>query len=221
MPPLSSFPKSHIVTFEYYVGVIHFLEENYTQASPPIPHQQNQPSLTHPSLPQAEVHLNSALRLCHRSAQRNKELILTYLIPCHLINTQTLPTLTLLAPFPRLQHLFGRLSSCIRRGDLAGFDAALASGQAEFVKRRIYLTLERTRDIALRNLFRRVFLAGGFEAAKDGGDAGPPMRRTRVPVDEFAAAIRLSMGPAADDLEWDEVECLIANMIYLVSFSGT
>lgn len=29
MPPLEAFPKSHIVTFKYYVGVILFLEEDY------------------------------------------------------------------------------------------------------------------------------------------------------------------------------------------------
>lgn len=29
MPPLTAFPKSHIVTFKYYLGVIFFLEENY------------------------------------------------------------------------------------------------------------------------------------------------------------------------------------------------
>jgi hypothetical protein len=31
LPPLEAFPKSHIVTFEYYLGVIHFLDEQYTQ----------------------------------------------------------------------------------------------------------------------------------------------------------------------------------------------
>jgi hypothetical protein len=29
MPPLEAFPKSHQVTFHYYAGVIHFLEEDY------------------------------------------------------------------------------------------------------------------------------------------------------------------------------------------------
>ncbi|KAL8799115.1 MAG: hypothetical protein Q9200_007619, partial [Gallowayella weberi] len=29
MPPMSQFPKAHIVTFKYYVGVIHFLDEEY------------------------------------------------------------------------------------------------------------------------------------------------------------------------------------------------
>ena len=70
--------------------------------------------------------------------------------------------------------LFRPLSACIRAGDLYGFDAALAAGEEAFVKRRIYLTLERGRDIALRNLLRKVFLAGGFEAnAKENGVPPP------------------------------------------------
>lgn len=31
MPPIESFPMSHVVTFKYYVGVILFLEENYVK----------------------------------------------------------------------------------------------------------------------------------------------------------------------------------------------
>lgn len=147
------------------------------------------------------------------SANRCGRLILTYLIPCHLLTTHTLPTAHLLAPYPRLQKLFGPLGSCIRHGDLAGFDAALAAGENEFVKRRIYLTLERGRDITLRNLLRKVFLAGGYEEPKDGA---APLRRTRIPVEEFAAAIRLGSKSGNERLENDEVECLLANMIYKV-----
>lgn len=33
MPDLNAFPKSHVVTFEYYVGVIWFLEEDYAKVS--------------------------------------------------------------------------------------------------------------------------------------------------------------------------------------------
>jgi COP9 signalosome complex subunit 12 len=121
----------------------------------------------------------------------------------------------LLAPYPRLESLFAPLCQCIRNGNLSGFDAALTSGEAEFVKRRIYLTLERGRDIALRNLFRKVFLAGGFEETKDGQ---PPIRRTRIPVTEFAAAMRVgSKIGAATRVDLDEVECFLANLIYKVS----
>ncbi|KAJ5106369.1 hypothetical protein N7456_003044 [Penicillium angulare] len=191
LPRLEAFPKSHIVTFEYYVGVIHFLDENYIEA---------------------EKHLTSAWRMCHRQALKNRELILTYLIPCHLVTTHTLPSPRLLAQFPRLEEFFRPLSNCIRKGDLVGFDRAMTAGEEEFVKRRIYLPLERGRDIALRNLFRKVFIAGGFEEAKDGQ---PPIRRTRVPVAEFAAALRIGThATARTRVDTDEVECLLANLIY-------
>ncbi|KAJ5219282.1 PCI/PINT associated module [Penicillium cinerascens] len=191
LPPLEAFPKSHIVTFEYYVGVIHFLDENYAEA---------------------EQHLATAWNMCYRGASRNKELILTYLIPCHLVTTHTLPSDQLLASFPRLEKLFRPLSNCIRKGDLVGFDKAMSAGEEEFVKRRIYLPLERGRDIALRNLFRKVFIAGGVEEPKEGQ---PPVRRTRIPVVEFAAALRI--GTHATNrtrVDIDEVECLISNLIY-------
>lgn len=140
-------------------------------------------------------------------------LILTYLIPCHLLTTHTLPTPSLLKPYPRLQNLFLSLSRCIKSGDLSGFDLALQAGEEEFVKRRIYLTLERGRDIALRNLLRKVFLAGGFEDVKEGEEDKPRIRKTRVPVDMFGAAISLGQKEVMDT---DEVECLLANMIYKV-----
>ena len=140
-------------------------------------------------------------------------LILTYLIPCHLLTTHTLPSAALLKPYPSLQKLFIPLSACIRHGDLAGFDAALEAGEDEFVKRRIYLTLERGRDIALRNLLRKVFLlGGGGQESSDGATAAPP--RTRIPVAEFGAAISIG---SKERLENDEIECLLANMIYKVS----
>lgn len=90
----------------------------------------------------------------------------------------------------------------------------MSAGEEEFVKRRIYLPLERGRDIALRNLFRKVFIAGGFEEAKDGQ---PPIRRTRVPVAEFAAALRIGThATGRTRVDMDEVECLLANLIYKV-----
>ncbi|KAL9134492.1 MAG: hypothetical protein Q9175_004324 [Cornicularia normoerica] len=196
MPTLEAFPRSHIVTFKYYVGVIQFLEEDYAQA---------------------EENLTSAWHMCHRSATRNIELILTYLIPTLLLTRQQLPSSRLLSPYPRLGSLFAPLTLAIRIGSLSAFDTALAEGEHEFVKRRIYLTLERGRDICLRNLLRKVYLAGDLD--EEG------KRSTRIYVKDFAAAIRLGESGGSGegmDVEMDgsagenndEVECLVANMIY-------
>lgn len=90
------------------------------------------------------------------------------------------------------------------------------SGEDKFVKRRIYLTLERGRDVALRNLLRKVFIAGGFEEPGEGEST--PVRRTRIPLAEFQVAI--SMGSEGVLHDPDEVECLVANMIYKVSHTS-
>jgi hypothetical protein len=173
---------------------------------------------------QAEEYLTKAWDMCHKFAIKNKELILTYLIPCHLVTTHTLPTEASLVNYPRLERLFGPLLASIKRASLSGFDAALQAGEAEFVKRRVYLTLERARDVVVRNVLRRTFVLGGFEAPKEGQEGAAPVRRTRVPIAEFVAAVRISLGQVGDDgdeptievIEDDEVECMIANMIYKV-----
>jgi COP9 signalosome complex subunit 12 len=204
MPPLAAFPKSHRVTFHYYSGVIHFLEEDYTTA---------------------EENLTTAYELClapnagDASTRRNMELILTYLIPTKLLTSHRLPSQTLLTPYPRLAALFTPIANSIRTENLSAFNAAMEAGEEEFVKRRIYLTLERGRDIILRNVFRRVFIAGGFEPPKDGEADGATMRRTRVPIKEFAAALSLAgaeVGDGEGGVDGDEVECLVANAIYKV-----
>lgn len=140
---------------------------------------------------------------------------MTYLIPCRLITKHNIPTEALLSSYPRLEQIFGPLISCIKSGDLAGFDHALVAAEDAFVKRRIYLTLERGRDIALRNLLRKVFLAAGFEEPKEGH---APVRKSRIPLSHFAAALRMRTsgegnGQVLDD---EEVECMLANMIYKV-----
>ena len=193
IPPLHLFPKSHRVTFKYYRGVIAFLDENYAEA---------------------ETHLTEALDLCHRDATRNREQILTYLVPAHLLTTYTLPTPALLSSYPNLQKLLSPLCKAIRSGSLSGFDQALATAEPDLIHRRIYLTLERGRDICLRNLVRKVFLAGGFEPAKE--DGGESTRRTRIPISEFEAAFRIggARGPEGELMDADEVECLLAGLIY-------
>ncbi len=146
LPPLELFPKSHRCTFKYYRGVIEFLQENYTEA---------------------EQNLTEALNLCHKDSLKNQEQILTYLIPTHVVNKHQLPSNALLAPHPNISKLFLPLFTAVRSGSLAGFDEALSTAEPELVQRRIYLTLERTRDICLRNLFRKIFLSSGWEETKD------------------------------------------------------
>ncbi|KAJ8607448.1 hypothetical protein MRB53_040298 [Persea americana] len=126
---LSQFPRSHRVGFLYYCGVIHFLEEDYIAA---------------------EEQLTAAYDLCHFKAKKNLQLILTYLIPTKLLTIAQIAVGALLARYPSLVRLFQPLCDAIRAGNLQAYNQALERGEEEFVKRRIYLTLERGQDIILR-----------------------------------------------------------------------
>ncbi|KAF1998606.1 hypothetical protein P154DRAFT_523882 [Amniculicola lignicola CBS 123094] len=195
LPGFELFPKAHRTAYKYYTGVLAFLQEDYAKA---------------------EQYLTEAWDLCYADSKKNQELILTYLIPCRLITKHSIPTVALLSPFPRLERIFAPIVACIKKGDLTGFDNALVAGEDELVKRRIYLTLERGRDIALRNLLRKVFLAQGFEDLKEGQAEAHRVRKSRIPIAQFAAALRMGMhGEGSGQvLDEDEVECMLANMIY-------
>lgn len=180
LPPLQYFPKAHIVTWRYYLGVIAFMGEDYMTA---------------------ETELREALRLCHRAAARNVELILTYLVPTVLMTTRRLPSVELLRSFPRVAALYHPLTTALRSGNLAAYDRALARRETELVRRRVYLTFERARDLCLRSLFRKVYLL------KD--------KSTRIPVADLTAAANLGTPPEAQDMcDDDEAECYVANLIH-------
>ncbi|KAH7086319.1 hypothetical protein FB567DRAFT_444468 [Paraphoma chrysanthemicola] len=197
LPPFNLYPRAHRVTYKYYTGVLAFLQEDYAKA---------------------EQDLQAAWDSCYARSLKNKSLILTYLIPCRLITQHAIPSAALLAETPSLARLIGPLVACIKKGDLTGFDKALADGEPEFVRRRIFLTLERSRDIALRNLLRRVYLAAGYDELKEGQTEKDRIRKSRIPLIHFATALRMGIAGAGSGqaVEDDEVECLLANQIYKV-----
>lgn len=202
LPPLSAFPKSHHCTFSYYRGVLDFLREDYAGA---------------------EAHLAEALSICHQDATHNREQILTYYIPAHMLTSQQLPSTALLKQHSSLEKLFLPLCQAIKTGDLSAFDQALTDNEVELVRRRIYLTLERSRDLCMRNLFRKVFVNAGHEETKDPKTGEiTSIRRTRIRLDEFEAAMRAAYKGSKEPVvvDRDEVECFVANMIYKVRYGS-
>lgn len=186
LPDLQFFPKAHIVTWKYYLGVIAFMNEDYTRA---------------------ETELTEALSRCTRNATKNTELILSYLIPTHLMTSRKIPSIQLLRQFPTLSALYTPNIVALRSGNIAAYDRALLKNEAEFIRRRTYLTLERARDLCVRSLFRKIWIAGG--------------KTSRIPIVKFQ--LGMNMGAKEGSLSWvdeEEAECFVANMIYKKFMKG-
>ncbi|OCF32617.1 COP9 signalosome complex subunit 12 [Kwoniella heveanensis BCC8398] len=139
--------------------------------------------------------LSWALLHCPADAKRNQELILTYLIPLHLSHG-SLPSPTLLSLHPRLNELFSPFIIAIKSGDVREYDERLDWAQMRLVGMSTYLVVERAREGCLRMLFKKAWIASD--------------KSSRIPISTFQLALELH-GVKVDS---DEVECMVANMIY-------
>ncbi|KAK7696258.1 hypothetical protein QCA50_000911 [Cerrena zonata] len=137
IPPLSSYPKSHQVTYRYYLGMLSFLSEDFVKA---------------------EQEFTLAFYGCHVGAHRNQLRILTYLIPLRILRGH-LPSKDLLDRFPVLDDLYAPFISAIRKGDIREYDETLDRQERRLVELNLWLTLEKARELCIRGLFRRVWVS--------------------------------------------------------------
>lgn len=141
---------------------------------------------------QAEKNFDFALRHCHKSANANKKRILNYLVPVKLLRGR-LPTIKLLEKYSLYEFL--PLLNGMRTGNLMEFSDGLTKNQDLFIRRGTYLLLEKCKMICYRNLFKRVYSIIGKE---------------QIRLEMIARSLKWLGMP----IDLDEVECILANLIF-------
>lgn len=144
----ASFPRSQLVTYRYYAGLLAMYDENWGRAN---------------------ECLTYALRACHAGYPRNRALILGALVPVRVFLGE-LPSHALLQRHG-LQRYAGVVEG-VRRGDVAAFNGALEAHREEFIASGVYLLLQRLQLHAYRTLFRRVVRLVGSRAPLSALQAG-------------------------------------------------
>lgn len=129
------------------------------------------------------------------SSTQNIALILSYLLPLHLLSS-TYPSRNLLSQFPKLNTLYAPLFTAIHTGNLSRFDAHVKKYTPFFLRKRVFLAVERSRQCVIRRLFERAVVQVALG--------------TRVPIDVFETAMRVG----GSQLDREETECFVANMIF-------
>jgi hypothetical protein len=191
-----------MVTYRYYVGRLNMFEDQYDLA---------------------EENFDYALRHCHRASVGNKKRILNYLVPVKLLrgrlptNKRELLGCSFAAKeqyISRLSHTdvvlfrnytavlekyslheFVPLMNGMRTGNLIEFTNGLTKNQDLFIRRGTYLLLEKCKMICYRNLFKRVYRIVGKE---------------QINLECIAKSFKWLGMP----IDLDEVECILANLIY-------
>ncbi|ELT88079.1 hypothetical protein CAPTEDRAFT_225576 [Capitella teleta] len=147
----------------------------------------------------AEEYLTFAFEHCHRAAQQNKRLILIYLLPVKMLLGQ-MPKQSLLRKYDLLQ--FADVATAVSSGNLRLLNDAMEKSHAFFIKCGIYLILEKLKIITYRNLFKKVSLI---------------LKTHQLPIKDFTVALHM-LGET--DIDEDEVECILANLIYENKIKG-
>ena len=109
-------------------------------------------------------------------------------------------------PRPILGSVYGlhellNLGNAVRRGDLKNFENILSSNQRSLIRAGVYLVLEQAKIIAYRCLAKRIYSI---------------TESTRINLASFESAMQW-MG---EDVDLDEIECILANLIFQGKIKG-
>ncbi|KAH0624553.1 hypothetical protein JD844_032157 [Phrynosoma platyrhinos] len=166
------------VTYRYYVGRKAMFDSDFKQA---------------------EEYLSFAFEHCHRSSQKNKRMILIYLLPVKMLLGH-MPMIQLLKKYDLMQ--FAEVTKAVSEGNLLLLNDALAKHETFFIRCGIFLILEKLKIITYRNLFKKVYLL---------------LKTHQLSLDAFLVALKFMK---VDDVDIDEVQCILANLIYMGHIKG-
>lgn len=167
----STFPVAHRVTYMYFSGRLHLYDDRCEEAV---------------------RDLTYAFERTPARYEKNKRLQLLYLIPAKIL-MGSLPSDNLLYKYN--MTWFQDIATAIRTGNLRLFDDAVERHEEFFIKKALYLAIEKMRPLVYRSLCKRVFHV---------------MESNKIKIDAF----RISLNVCGVDMTRDEVECILANLIY-------
>uniref|UniRef100_A0A3B5KH39 PCI domain-containing protein 2 n=1 Tax=Takifugu rubripes TaxID=31033 RepID=A0A3B5KH39_TAKRU len=183
----NDYSQAQKVTYKYYVGRKAMFDSDFKLA---------------------EDFLSYSFHHCHRSSQKNKRMILIYLLPVKMLLGH-MPTHQLLRKYDLLQ--FADVTKGVSEGNLLLLNEALVKHETFFIRCGIFLILEKLKIITYRNLFKKVSLS------RDIALMYLLLRTHQLPLDAFLVALNMMQ---VEDVDLDEVQCILANLIYMGHIKG-
>uniref|UniRef100_A0A452DKE2 PCI domain-containing protein 2 n=1 Tax=Capra hircus TaxID=9925 RepID=A0A452DKE2_CAPHI len=175
------------VTYRYYVGRKAMFDSDFKQA---------------------EEYLSFAFEHCHRSSQKNKRMVLIYLLPVKMLLGH-MPTIELLKKYHLMQ--FAEVTRAVSEGNLLLLNEALAAHETFFIRCGIFLILEKLKIITYRNLFKKV------NSLSCASSRYLLLKTHQLSLDAFLVALKFMQ---VEGVDIAEVQCILANLIYMGHIKG-
>lgn len=171
-----SYPVAHRVTYKYYHGRLHLYEDRYEDA--------------------VEC-LQYAFDRTPARYEVNKRNILLYLIPARMLRGR-LPSFATLTRYK--MSWYEEIVKAVRTGHLSMFDKAVVKHEQFFIRKGLYLAMEKMRSLVYRSLCQKLHRVRSTAETE----------RHKIRLREYQACLKLRGIQAGED----EVECVLANLIY-------
>ncbi|GAU30046.1 hypothetical protein TSUD_332150 [Trifolium subterraneum] len=150
------------------------------------------------NFPSADYKLSYALKHCNPQHEANIRMILKYLIPVKL-SIGILPNHRLLEKYNLLEY--GNIVQALKRGDPRLLRCALQDHEDWFLRSGVYLVLEKIELQVYQRLVKKIYI---IQKQRD------PARAHQVKLEVIVKALKwLDI-----DMDVDEVECIMAILIY-------
>ncbi|XP_015889185.2 enhanced ethylene response protein 5 [Ziziphus jujuba] len=150
------------------------------------------------NFPAADHKLSYALKHCNPQSTANIRMILKYLIPVKL-SIGILPEDWLLEKYNLVEYR--NVVQALRRGDLRLLRHALLEHEDQFLRSGVYLVLEKLELQVYQRLIKKIYI---IQKQKD------PSKAHQLKLEVIVKALKwLEM-----DMDVDEVECIVAILIY-------
>lgn len=107
-------------------------------------------------LPATKSELISSVMSCADKCHYRR--ILTWVVPLRLLLKGSWPSPVLLERYPAIDGLYGPFIRAIKQGDIVAFDEALQALESRLVQLNVWIIILRMREIALRGVFRKVYV---------------------------------------------------------------
>ena len=170
-PSFEAFPVGHRVTYKYFTGRLHLYEDRYADAV---------------------RDLSYSLANMQRTSIHHRRKVLLYLIPAKIL-TGVLPSTRMLEDNSMVW--FRGITEAITTGNLRVFDDAVSRHEEFFIRKALYLAVEKMRPLVYRSLCKRV---------------AKICASNKIALEK----IRISLKTCGAEMDRDEVECILANLIY-------
>lgn len=166
-----TFSVAHRVTYKYFSGRLHLYADRCETAVDDLTY--------------AFVHTPPEFH-------NNRRHVLLYLIPAKML-LGSLPSRGMVEKYE--MRWFGDIADAIRTGNLRLFDDAVECHEEFFIRKALYLAIEKMRPLVYRSLCKRV---------------ARMLDTNKIRMEQ----IRSSLKACNVDMDIDEVECILANLIY-------